>query len=64
MVLANKCDLLDNIDQSFVISMESELQQTYPSVVYKEISVLFNIEVLSSMQEFAALLLRNKESYV
>lgn len=63
MVLANKCDLLDNIDQSFVINMETELQNKYPRVIYKEISVLFSIEVHSSMTEFASLLFRNKESF-
>ena len=45
MVLANKCDLLQNIDQAVVLELENELESNYPNVIYREISVLFNIDL-------------------
>lgn len=52
MVLANKCEL--DIDQSIVLSLEDRLKRA--GVLYKEISVLLNIEVVSAMKELADLL--------
>ena len=60
MVLANKCDLLDNIDQAIVVELENELEKCHPNVIYREISVLFNIDVQRSMGELADLLENNK----
>ena len=53
MVLANKCDLLDSIDQAVVLSLEETLEQNYPHVIYREISVVFNIDVQKSISELA-----------
>ena len=56
MVMANKCDLLDSIDQSIVVSLENELESCYPDVVYHETSVLLNLDVHISLQHLADLL--------
>ena len=45
MVLANKCDLLDKNDYGVVVELEQELEDNYPHVSYREISVTFNIDV-------------------
>ena len=53
MVLANKCDLLDSIDQAIVFELEKELEDCHPNVIYRETSVLFNIDVQRSMGDLA-----------
>ena len=63
MVLANKCDLLDNIDQSIVLNLEDELEESYPFVIYREISVLFNIDLQKSMAELADQMQRYRSSF-
>ena len=59
-MLANKCDLLDNIDQQIVVQLEDDLENQYPHVMYREISVLFNIDVQRSMNDLADALHRAK----
>lgn len=63
MVMANKCDLIDSIDQAIVVSLENELECSYPEVIYHETSVLLNLDVHISLQHFADLLKSNKQSY-
>ena len=63
MVLANKCDLLNEIDQDCVLELEQTLGKDFPWVVYREISVRFNLEVKESIQILTDLLVINKMSY-
>ena len=63
MVLANKCDLLDAIDQELVLNLEEEIDKKYPNVIYREVSVLFNIDLQSCMRELAGLMQRYRQSY-
>lgn len=60
IVLANKCEL--DIDQSIVLELETRLQRA--GVLYKEISVQLNIELISAMAELADMLQGRKESYI
>ena len=63
MVMANKCDLIDSIDQSIVVELENELETMYPNVIYHETSVLLNLDVHISMANLADKLESNKYSY-
>ena len=63
MVLANKCDLLDSIDQAIVVELESDLKDYHPDVIYKEASVLLNLDVHSSMRDFSDKLAERRENY-
>ena len=56
MVLANKCDLMDNIDQSIVLDLETDLEHNYPHVEYREISVLLNIYLERSLSDLAEMM--------
>lgn len=63
MVLANKCDLLDSIDQAIVVELENDLKDYHPNVIYKEASVLLNLDVHTSMRDFADRLAERREIY-
>ena len=63
MIMANKCDLLDSIDQSIVVQLENELESQYPDVMYHETSVLLNLDINISLSLFADRLETNKQSY-
>lgn len=63
MVLANKCDLLDSIDQAIVVELENELKASYPNVLYKEASIMLNLDVHSSMRDFADKLAEQKSNF-
>ena len=45
MVLANKCDLLERIDQYGVCQLETSLEEKFPEVMYRDISVVANVDV-------------------
>ena len=59
ILLANKCDQLDNINQNLVLDLEKKLETKYPYVTYIEVSVLFNIELKESMETLADALQNN-----
>ena len=63
MVLANKCDSLDSINQESVLILEREIEEKYPNVMYREISVLFNIDVQSCMSELAGHMQNYRQNY-
>lgn len=46
-----------------MVDLEEELEKNYPNVMYREISVLFNIDVQRSMGDLADSLSKAKPSY-
>lgn len=56
-VLGNKMDLYDDIDQAHVChQIENELIANHPEIIYREISVKFNVQLQQTMEEFASAL--------
>ena len=51
MVLANKCDLAGT--ESLMVELERELEERFSRVIYREISVLCDVELKTSMCEIA-----------
>ena len=63
VVLANKCDLLEEQDQ-LEFDLESHLLQNHPDVMYDEVSVLCNINLQEAMRNIARRLLQRKKSFM
>ena len=64
LILANKCDQVNQIDQQVAVEVEQKLQERFPEVTYKEISVQCAWELEDSVKELADMLMRNKQSYI
>ena len=63
LVLANKIDLQSDIDQDLFLEFEDELEKKYTEVMYCEVSILYNVEVRSSITAFVDRLHQSKENF-
>ena len=53
MVLGNKCDMIERIDMKAVCKLETDIEDKYPWIIYREISVVANVELAESVHLFA-----------